>query len=210
MLTHPGTPCIFYDDLWTDGDKLRELIALRKRVDVTCRSNVEILCADADMYVARIDDKCAGPACLWLEALPATAVRIACCQPPAASGATNLSIPQAWQLSSLTLDPTQHARLVGGQSAASPLLGPTLAKLPSLVKGSARAVRQVDREAGPALRHGGLASERGRGLEGRRVRQGLLRLGEGQRGGAQRGEREQVDHVRRSGGYVPRVGKHRC
>lgn len=70
VLTHPGTPCIFYDDLWTDGDKLRELIALRKRADITCRSNVEILCADADMYVARVDNKCAGPACLGLKPCP--------------------------------------------------------------------------------------------------------------------------------------------
>ena len=59
MLTHPGTPCIFYDDLWSHGDKLRELIALRKRADITARSSVEIRCADADMYLACIDKKCA-------------------------------------------------------------------------------------------------------------------------------------------------------
>lgn len=60
VLTHPGTPCIFYDDLWSHGDKLRELIALRKRADITARSNVEIRCADADMYLACIDNKCAA------------------------------------------------------------------------------------------------------------------------------------------------------
>ena len=60
VLTHPGTPCIFYDDLWSHGDKLRELIALRKRADITARSNVEIRCADADMYLACIDNKCAS------------------------------------------------------------------------------------------------------------------------------------------------------
>ena len=76
MLTHPGTPCIFYDDLWTDGDRLRELIALRKRADVTCRSNVEILCADADMYVARIDNKCAGPACLGSKPYPRQPIKL--------------------------------------------------------------------------------------------------------------------------------------
>lgn len=57
VLTHPGTPCIFYDDLWSHGDKLRELIALRKRADITARSNVDIRCADADMYLACIDQK---------------------------------------------------------------------------------------------------------------------------------------------------------
>ncbi len=72
VLTHPGTPCIFYDDLWSHGEKLRELVALRKRADLTSRSNVEILAAKADMYVARIDKKCAAcPA-------PAVASR-ACC-----------------------------------------------------------------------------------------------------------------------------------
>jgi len=60
VLTHPGTPCIFYDDLFAHGEKLRELVALRKRADLTSRSNIEILAAEADMYVARIDEKCAA------------------------------------------------------------------------------------------------------------------------------------------------------
>ncbi len=70
VLTHPGTPCIFYDDLFSHGEKLRELVALRKRADLTSRSNVEILAAEADMYVARIDKKCAAAAVCFPRLLP--------------------------------------------------------------------------------------------------------------------------------------------
>jgi hypothetical protein len=36
---------------------LQGLLALRKELGINSRSKLEILCADNDMYVARIDDK---------------------------------------------------------------------------------------------------------------------------------------------------------
>jgi len=61
ILTHPGMPCIFYDHMYTWGDGLRNTINLllkcRQRNGISGRSKLEILAAEADMYVARIDDK---------------------------------------------------------------------------------------------------------------------------------------------------------
>jgi hypothetical protein len=38
-LTHPGTPCIFYDHLWTDG--ILKLLKLRRRAGLHCDSQVQ-------------------------------------------------------------------------------------------------------------------------------------------------------------------------
>ncbi|KAL8476718.1 hypothetical protein ACS0TY_029135 [Phlomoides rotata] len=51
ILTHPGIPTLFYDHYFDWGSKLRA------KNGITATSQVEILAADADVYVAKIDDK---------------------------------------------------------------------------------------------------------------------------------------------------------
>ena len=60
LFTHPGNPTIFWDHYFDSHhrDVLDQLIALRKRNGLNAKSSVEILAADHDFYVARIDDKC--------------------------------------------------------------------------------------------------------------------------------------------------------
>ena len=45
MLTHPGTPCVFWDHLQSGGlrDLIQRLIAVRRRAGIHCRSAVQIL-----------------------------------------------------------------------------------------------------------------------------------------------------------------------
>ncbi|MEW5307361.1 MAG: hypothetical protein WDW36_009765 [Sanguina aurantia] len=63
ILTHPGTPTVFYDHLWEEKNGLRkaikELLALRKKHGLNCRSKVVVKKAVNDMYAATIDDKIA-------------------------------------------------------------------------------------------------------------------------------------------------------
>eukprot|EP00887_Chlorella_sp_A99_P006587 scaffold3.g6587.t1 len=60
ILTHPGTPAVFYDHVFHDG-RLRHtvarLIALRAAAGVHCRSEVKILRADRDVYAAEVDGR---------------------------------------------------------------------------------------------------------------------------------------------------------
>lgn len=58
ILTHPGTPVIFYDHFYDFGlrDNIVELIEARKRAGVHCRSAVKIFHANNEGYVARIDE----------------------------------------------------------------------------------------------------------------------------------------------------------
>eukprot|EP00898_Chlorokybus_atmophyticus_P002293 jgi/Chlat1/3064/Chrsp21S03381 len=59
ILTHPGIPCVFYDHFydWNLRDPIRALIAARKLSGVHAESPVSILAAEADLYMANIDDK---------------------------------------------------------------------------------------------------------------------------------------------------------
>ncbi|CAJ2675420.1 unnamed protein product [Trifolium pratense] len=59
ILTHPGTPSIFYDHFfdWGLKDQIAKLTAIRKRNGINEKSTVNILAADADVYVAKIDNK---------------------------------------------------------------------------------------------------------------------------------------------------------
>lgn len=61
ILTHPGIPCIFWDHYFEWGSELRkqihDLVLLRLRAGLQNGSKLEILCADPDMYVAKIADK---------------------------------------------------------------------------------------------------------------------------------------------------------
>jgi alpha-amylase len=59
ILTHPGTPCVFYDHQWSDADglgmRIQKLIALRKQLGINARSQVVVRRATSDCYAATID-----------------------------------------------------------------------------------------------------------------------------------------------------------
>lgn len=59
ILTHPGVPSVFYDHLfdWGKKEEISKLSAVRARNGIGAGSKVEILAAEADLYVAKIDDK---------------------------------------------------------------------------------------------------------------------------------------------------------
>ncbi|XP_058727164.1 alpha-amylase-like [Vicia villosa] len=59
ILTHPGTPSIFYDHFidWGLKDEITKLAAIRQKNGINMKSSVNILAADADVYVAKIDNK---------------------------------------------------------------------------------------------------------------------------------------------------------
>ncbi|GLT32427.1 hypothetical protein SLA2020_070960 [Shorea laevis] len=59
ILTHPGIPSIFYDHFfdWGLKEEIGNLVAIRNRNGINTTSSVNILAADADLYVARINEK---------------------------------------------------------------------------------------------------------------------------------------------------------
>ncbi|XP_076949334.1 alpha-amylase-like [Bidens hawaiensis] len=59
ILTHPGTPSLFYDHFfdWGLKDELTKLSAVRSRNGITAMSQVKILAYEAELYVASIDEK---------------------------------------------------------------------------------------------------------------------------------------------------------
>lgn len=63
ILTHPGTPCVFYDHHWQEqgglGKSIQELLKLRKKYAIHARSKVVVRAATADCYAATVDDKIA-------------------------------------------------------------------------------------------------------------------------------------------------------
>nr|AIU94748.1 alpha-amylase [Morus alba var. multicaulis] len=58
ILTHPGTPVIFYDHFYDFGirDVITELIDARRRAGIHCRSSMKIYHANNEGYVAQIGD----------------------------------------------------------------------------------------------------------------------------------------------------------
>jgi alpha-amylase len=58
ILTHPGTPTVFWEHMYEDSDSLREgietLIELRKRSGITAGSEVTILLAAPETYIADV------------------------------------------------------------------------------------------------------------------------------------------------------------
>ncbi|KAE8100683.1 hypothetical protein FH972_018554 [Carpinus fangiana] len=58
ILTHPGTPAIFYDHFMEGSlkEEIRNLTAIRSRNGINAGSTVNIIASDADLYVAKIDD----------------------------------------------------------------------------------------------------------------------------------------------------------
>ncbi|KAG5604180.1 hypothetical protein H5410_025672 [Solanum commersonii] len=60
ILTHPGTPSVFFDHIFSGyQSEIGNLISLRKRNKINCRSMVVITKAERDVYAAVIDDKLA-------------------------------------------------------------------------------------------------------------------------------------------------------
>ncbi|KAF7803074.1 myosin-3-like isoform X1 [Senna tora] len=59
ILTHPGTPVIFYDHLYDYGlyDIITGLIEARRRAGIHCRSSVKIYHARNEGYVAQVGDR---------------------------------------------------------------------------------------------------------------------------------------------------------
>ncbi|XP_050236433.1 alpha-amylase 3, chloroplastic isoform X2 [Mercurialis annua] len=60
ILTHPGTPAVFYDHVFSHyGSEISALLSLRNRNKIHCRSIIEITKAERDVYAAMIDEKVA-------------------------------------------------------------------------------------------------------------------------------------------------------
>ncbi|KAB2635840.1 alpha-amylase-like [Pyrus ussuriensis x Pyrus communis] len=59
ILTHPGIPSIFYDHYfdWGLKEEISKITAIRSRNGIKPNSALRILAADADVYVASIDEK---------------------------------------------------------------------------------------------------------------------------------------------------------
>lgn len=58
ILTHPGTPAIFYDHFYDFGihDMITELIEARRRAGIHCRSSIKIFHANNEGYVSQVGD----------------------------------------------------------------------------------------------------------------------------------------------------------
>ncbi|KAL1806351.1 hypothetical protein ACET3Z_029419 [Daucus carota] len=60
ILTHPGTPSVFYDHIFSHlNSEISALISIRTRNKINCRSTVNITKAERDVYAAIIDEKVA-------------------------------------------------------------------------------------------------------------------------------------------------------
>ncbi|XVF43058.1 hypothetical protein PTKIN_Ptkin02bG0010400 [Pterospermum kingtungense] len=60
ILTHPGTPAVFYDHIFSHyRSEIAALISIRNRNKIHCRSTVKIVKAERDVYAAIIDEKVA-------------------------------------------------------------------------------------------------------------------------------------------------------
>ncbi|KAF8663607.1 hypothetical protein HU200_055329 [Digitaria exilis] len=59
ILTHPGTPCIFYDHFFDPSfkDEIAKMITIRTRNHIRPTSSLQILLAENDAYVAEIDGR---------------------------------------------------------------------------------------------------------------------------------------------------------
>lgn len=60
ILTHPGTPSVFYDHLFSHHkSEIAALVSIRNRNKIQCRSTVRVTKAERDVYAAIIDEKVA-------------------------------------------------------------------------------------------------------------------------------------------------------
>ncbi|KAM0903723.1 hypothetical protein ACQ4PT_018488 [Festuca glaucescens] len=57
ILTHPGTPAVFYDHIFSHLQQdIARLISVRHRLKIHCRSKIKILKAEQNLYAAEIDE----------------------------------------------------------------------------------------------------------------------------------------------------------
>ncbi|KAK7307134.1 hypothetical protein VNO77_39937 [Canavalia gladiata] len=60
ILTHPGIPSVFFDHIFSHyNTEIAALISLRKRNKIHCRSTVQIIKAEGDVYAAIIEERIA-------------------------------------------------------------------------------------------------------------------------------------------------------
>lgn len=60
ILTHPGTPTVFYDHLYSHyQQEIAKLISIRQRLNIHCRSLIKITKTDREVYAAEVDEKLA-------------------------------------------------------------------------------------------------------------------------------------------------------
>ncbi|KAJ4972658.1 hypothetical protein NE237_005832 [Protea cynaroides] len=60
ILTHPGTPAVFYDHVFSHyRSEISALLSVRHRLKINCRSTVQIMKANHDVYAAIISEKLA-------------------------------------------------------------------------------------------------------------------------------------------------------
>jgi alpha-amylase len=59
LMTHPGVPCIFWEHYfdWGLKEQLDQMVQIRQRNGIDAGAKLEIFCADADLYMACINDK---------------------------------------------------------------------------------------------------------------------------------------------------------
>ncbi|KAK8659257.1 hypothetical protein V6N13_029465 [Hibiscus sabdariffa] len=58
ILTHPGTPAVFYDHIFSHyRSEIAALISIRNRNQIHCRSTIKIVKAERDVYAAIMDEK---------------------------------------------------------------------------------------------------------------------------------------------------------
>jgi len=58
ILTHPGTPAVFYDHIFSHlQPEIAKFINIRQRQKIHCRSKIKILKAERSLYAAEIDEK---------------------------------------------------------------------------------------------------------------------------------------------------------
>ncbi|TVU35324.1 hypothetical protein EJB05_17209, partial [Eragrostis curvula] len=58
ILTHPGTPAVFYDHIFSHlQPEIAKFISIRNRQKIQCRSKIKILKAESRIYAAEIDEK---------------------------------------------------------------------------------------------------------------------------------------------------------
>ncbi len=65
IITHPGSPCIFYDHFMADdlGQSIRELITVRQKMRLQCRSKVKVLLHNFQPWT------CTAGSCMLVTAL---------------------------------------------------------------------------------------------------------------------------------------------
>ncbi|XP_062206689.1 alpha-amylase 3, chloroplastic-like [Phragmites australis] len=58
ILTHPGTPEVFYDHIFSHlQPEIAKFISIRRRLKIHCRSKIKILKAERSLYAAEVDEK---------------------------------------------------------------------------------------------------------------------------------------------------------